>query len=105
FTILMVGETTIGLKTWSCGCVPTQLVCVFMRSRIVLPALADRLIPAKSARQLRAMYAAAQGHSTLGIPQSVGREFVRATPKKKRSSLVEQMRSHLTPKGKLRRAS
>lgn len=38
-------------------------------------------MPAKSARQFRAMAAAASGHSTLGIPQSVGREFIEHKPK------------------------
>lgn len=60
-------------------------------------------MPAKSGKQLRAMYAAASGYSTLGIPASVGQEFVHATPKAKRSSLMQQIRSHLSPKGKLRR--
>ena len=60
-------------------------------------------MPAKSAKQLRAMYAAASGHSTLGIPKSVGQEFVDATPKAKRSDLMSEIRSHLTPKGKLRK--
>jgi uncharacterized protein len=35
-------------------------------------------MPAVSARQERAMQAAAHGHSTLGIPESVGKEFVAA---------------------------
>lgn len=30
------------------------------------------------------MAAAAHGHSTLGIPQSVGREFLKSTPKGKK---------------------
>lgn len=60
-------------------------------------------MPAKSKAQLRAMYAAASGHSTLGIPAKVGQEFVAATPQSKRSSLMEQVKSHLGPKGKLRR--
>lgn len=34
-------------------------------------------MPAVSEKQERAMYAAAAGHSTLGIPQSVGKEFVK----------------------------
>lgn len=38
-------------------------------------------MPAVSSAQLRAMYAAKAGHSTLGIPKSVGAEFVAATPK------------------------
>lgn len=33
-------------------------------------------MPPKSEKQRRAMYAAAAGKSTLGIPQSVGKEFV-----------------------------
>jgi hypothetical protein len=33
-------------------------------------------MPAVSKAQQRAMYAAAEGHSTLGIPESVGKEFV-----------------------------
>lgn len=37
-------------------------------------------MPAISARQYRAMQAAKAGHSTLGIPASVGAEFVAATP-------------------------
>lgn len=37
-------------------------------------------MPAKSQAQLKAMYSAAAGHSTLGIPASVGRDFVAATP-------------------------
>lgn len=47
-------------------------------------------MPSTSAKQHRAMEAAAHGHSSLGIPQSVGREFVAAdkakpAPKKKRT--------------------
>ena len=45
-------------------------------------------MPAKSGKQLRAMYAAAAGHSTLGIPQNVGAEFVKATPRKTKRSLL-----------------
>jgi hypothetical protein len=62
-------------------------------------------MPAKSAKQLRAMYAAASGHSTLGIPQSVGQEYVHATPKAKRSQLMQEIRGHLTPRGRLRKHS
>jgi hypothetical protein len=32
-------------------------------------------VPAVSKAQARAMYAAASGNSTIGIPQSVGKEF------------------------------
>lgn len=40
-------------------------------------------MPAVSKAQNAAMHAAAAGHSTLGIPASVGREFVAATPSTK----------------------
>jgi len=35
-------------------------------------------MPPRSEAQRRAMYAAASGKSTLGIPKSVGREFTQA---------------------------
>jgi hypothetical protein len=35
-------------------------------------------MPSKSPEQHRAMQAAKAGHSTLGIPQKVGAEFVKA---------------------------
>ena len=35
-------------------------------------------MPAVSEKQRRAMYAAAEGRSTLGIPEEVGKEFVGA---------------------------
>jgi hypothetical protein len=38
--------------------------------------------PIQSKAQQGAMYAAASGHSTLGIPKSVGQEFVNAGPAK-----------------------
>ena len=37
-------------------------------------------MPIKSEAQRRAMYAAAAGKSTLGIPKSVGQDFVAAGP-------------------------
>jgi hypothetical protein len=37
-------------------------------------------MPAKSKKQFKAMQAAAQGNSTLGIPPSVGQEYAAATP-------------------------
>jgi hypothetical protein len=36
-------------------------------------------MPAVSVQQLRAMYAAKEGKSNLGIPPSVGADFVQAT--------------------------
>lgn len=38
-------------------------------------------MPSTSEKQRRAMQAAAHGHSTLGIPQSVGKEFAAADKK------------------------
>ena len=35
-------------------------------------------MPIKSEQQQKAMYAAAAGKSTLGIPKKVGKEFVKA---------------------------
>jgi hypothetical protein len=40
-------------------------------------------MPYKSKDQQAAMYAAAAGKSTLGIPKKVGKEFVKAGPAKK----------------------
>lgn len=37
-------------------------------------------MPSVSRAQARAMFAAKAGHSTLGIPQSVGAEYAAATP-------------------------
>jgi hypothetical protein len=43
-------------------------------------------MPSVSSAQHRAMEAAAHGHSTLGIPKSVGEEFVNADKSRKDSS-------------------
>ena len=40
-------------------------------------------MPIKSKAQLGAMYAAAEGKSTIGIPKKVGKEFVKAGPASK----------------------
>jgi len=51
-------------------------------------------MPAVSSKQYRAMQAAAHGHSTLGIPASVGKEFVAAgPPKKKKASITDEVRA------------
>jgi hypothetical protein len=47
-------------------------------------------MPMESKAQVRAMYAAKEGKSTLGIPQKVGAEFVAAGPAKK--NLPEKVR-------------
>ena len=41
-------------------------------------------MPSKSAKQHRAMEAAAHGHSTIGIPKKVAKEFVAADKGKKK---------------------
>ena len=41
-------------------------------------------MPSKTAKQHRAMCAAAHGKSTIGIPKSVGKEFCDADAKKKK---------------------
>jgi len=46
-------------------------------------------MPATSTKQLKAMYAAKAGKSTIGIPKSVGADFVEVTPKKKRSQFMK----------------
>ena len=40
-------------------------------------------MPIKSKAQQGAMYAAAEGKSNIGIPKSVGKEFVKAGPASK----------------------
>lgn len=47
-------------------------------------------MPAKSRRQLRAMYAAASGKSTLGIPNKVAKKFIKATSKRMRKKLMSK---------------
>lgn len=37
-------------------------------------------MPVVSEAQRRAMYAAKEGHSTLGIPKAIGADFIAATP-------------------------
>ncbi len=63
-------------------------------------------MPAVSEAQLRAMYAAKSGHSTLGIPQKVGADFVRPRPRSSGTSfsagggvvtLADPSGPHLTP--------
>jgi hypothetical protein len=60
-------------------------------------------MPVKSKQQLKAMAAAMSGKSNLGIPPSVGKEFVEATPKgaaKKLPTRVGPKKSSKPGKGK-----
>jgi hypothetical protein len=41
-----------------------------------LPGATESIDPVVSQAQRRAMYAAASGHSKIGIPQKVGKEFI-----------------------------
>ena len=50
-------------------------------------------MPKTSGKQYRAMAAAKAGHSTLGIPQKVGEEFVAETPKEKRKTWSKKPRN------------
>jgi hypothetical protein len=47
-------------------------------------------MPMKSKAQNAAMHAAAEGQSTLGIPQSVGEEFVEASHGQKVGALPQK---------------
>lgn len=51
-------------------------------------------MPVVSKAQNAAMHAAAAGHSTLGIPKSVGADFVAATP----AGSVKKLPKHVKPK-------
>lgn len=59
-------------------------------------------MPSVSGPQARAMRAAASGHSTLGIPQKVGEDFVAADTakaKKEKSSFSAAMQAGGVTKG------
>jgi len=63
-------------------------------------------MPMKSKAQNAAMHAAKEGHSTLGIPASVGAKFVAASHGQKVSKLPQRTTSaaprdrHATPAGR-----
>lgn len=57
-----------------------------------IPGATEAIDPAVSQAQNRAMHAAAEGRSTLGIPKSVGQDFVDATHGHKVSSLPARVR-------------
>lgn len=50
-------------------------------------------MPVRSQAQDHAMHAAASGHSTLGIPASVGRDFVNASHGMKVSKLPQRVKA------------
>lgn len=52
----------------------------------------------QSDNQRKAMYAAAAGKSTLGIPKKVGKEFVKAGPAK--SNLPKQVMKRASGRGR-----
>jgi len=67
-------------------------------------------MPPVSEAQRRAMYAAKAGHSTLGIPQSVGAEFAAADtggklPARKRSANSSPKRRKRSANSKSKRKS
>ena len=49
-------------------------------------------MPAKSKAQNRALHAAASGHSTLGIPRKVGKEYAKAQHGKSTKGLPEHVK-------------
>ena len=55
-------------------------------------------MPIKSNAQLGAMYAAAEGKSTLGIPKKVGKEFVKAG--KSKPNLPNKVQKRAARRGK-----
>lgn len=58
-------------------------------------------MPMRSKAQARAMHAAAAGNSTLGIPATVGKEFVQASHGQDVKSLPKRKgQYHLKKKGK-----
>jgi len=60
-------------------------------------------MPSKTPRQARAMRAAAAGKSTLGIPPSVGREFVAADKRKAKAKPKRNTRKPSKPKRRMTR--
>lgn len=51
-------------------------------------------MPVQSRAQMKAMFAAAGGDSTLGIPKKVGQEFVSTTPSSSLPEYVQAQRGH-----------
>ena len=60
-------------------------------------------MPPRSEAQRRAMAAASSGHSTLGIPRSVGKEFISADPGGKLPRKAEGLKAKVSrqKKGRL----
>jgi hypothetical protein len=52
-------------------------------------------MPSVSSKQHRAMEAAAHGHSTLGIPKNVGKEFAKADEGKSHMKEHLERRKHM----------
>ena len=57
-------------------------------------------MPYKSEAQRAAMYAAAAGKSTLGIPKKVGKEFVKAGPVKSQKDLPKRVPKKAAGRGR-----
>lgn len=60
-------------------------------------------MPPVSQKQRGAMYAAAEGKSTLGIPKKVGKEFVAADPGGKLPVRAKPQKPALPPRKKISR--
>lgn len=59
-------------------------------------------MPMRSKAQQRAMYAAAQGSGKTGIPASVAKEYIKATPKSTYGDLPERAKRKVAMKRKAR---
>ena len=46
-------------------------------------------MPSKTAKQHRAMAAAAFGKSNIGIPKEVGKEFIKADKRKRKKKVIK----------------
>jgi len=57
-------------------------------------------MPIRSKAQQRAMYAAAEGRGQTGIPKSVAKEYIAATPKSAYADLPERARRRMAMKRK-----
>lgn len=55
-------------------------------------------MPMESKQQMKAMYAAAAGKSTLGIPKKVGKEFVKAG--KAKANLPQKIQKRASGRGR-----
>ena len=66
---------------------------MFLNAVVILALSGETKMPMKSKAQNRAMHAAAQGKSNLGIPKKVAKEFVSAQHGKSLKGLPEKKKA------------